>query len=57
MKLKYNKKKHLELLKKNLVIDDSQKCLNYSALTNCRLDRCIRKIYLELLEDFQKRFG
>jgi hypothetical protein len=35
--------------------DDSQKCLNYSALTNCRLDWCICEIYLELLEDFQKR--
>ena len=58
MKLKYNKKEHLELLKKkksgDISRDDSQKCLNYSALTNCRLDWCIREIYLELLEDFQK---
>ena len=33
---------------------DCQKCLNYSALTNCRLDWCIRETYVELLEDFQK---
>ena len=58
MKLIYNRKEHLELLKKkksgDLSRDDSQKCVNYSALTNCRLDWCIRETYVELLEDFQK---
>ena len=58
MKLIYNKKEHLELLKKkksgDISRDDCQKCLKYSALTNCRLDWCIRETYLELLEDFQK---
>ena len=58
MKLMYNKKEHLELLKKrksgDISRDDYQKCLNYSALTNCRLDWCIREIYVELLKDFQK---
>jgi hypothetical protein len=41
MKLMYNKREHLELLKKksgDISRDDSQKCLNYSALTNCHLD-------------------
>ena len=57
MKLMYNKREHLELLKKksgDISRDDCQKCLNYSALTNCRLDWCIRETYVELLEDFQK---
>ena len=58
MKLMYNKIEHLALLKKrksgDISQDDYQKCLNYSALTNCRLDWCIREIYVELLEDFQK---
>ena len=58
MKLMYNKREHLELLKKkksgDISRDDCQKCLNYSALTNCRLDWCIRETYIELLEDFQK---
>lgn len=55
----YNKLEHLQLLKKkksdDISRDDSQKCLKYSALTNCRLDWCIRETYLEFLEDFQKR--
>jgi len=40
MKRMYNKKEHLELLKKsgNISQDDWQKYSNYSALTNCRLD-------------------
>jgi hypothetical protein len=57
MKLMYNKREHLELLKKksgDISRDDSQKCLNYSALTNCHLDWCIREHYLDLLENFRK---
>jgi len=58
IKLIYNKREHLELLKKrksgDISRDDYQKCLNYSSLTNCRLDSCILEIYVELFEDFQK---
>ena len=55
--INYNKEKHLQLLKKksgDISQDDKQKCLSYSAFTNCRLDWCIRETYVELLEDFQK---
>ena len=58
MKLMYNKREHLELLKKkksgDISCDDSEKCLNYSALTNGHLDWCIREHYLDLLENFRK---
>lgn len=58
MERKYNKIEHIELLKKKKSCEiseyDSQKCLDYSILTNCHLDWCIRENYLEILEDFQK---
>lgn len=57
MGINYNKIEHLELLKKKNVIansEDYKKLLKYSTMTNGHLDWCIRKHYLDLLENFRK---
>jgi len=59
MGINYNKREHLELLKKKYVTanaksEDSTKLLRYSTMTNGYLDWCIREHYLDLLENFRK---
>ena len=57
MDLNYNRKEHLELLKKGIVSlesEDSKKLMRYKTMMNTYLDWCIREYYLELLENFQE---
>ena len=58
MKKNYNKKRHLELLKKRSMgmhsKENSSELLEYSCMLNSHLDWEARENYLELLEDFRK---
>jgi len=59
MGINYNKREHLELLKRKSVIvnaksEDCRKLRRYSMMTISSLNWCIREHYLDLLENFRK---